>query len=162
LVLHHTKKGEVADPLEGVSGTMGLSGAADTTLVLKRARGQGKADLFITGRDIEERTLALLFNELGWELEGNAEEVRLSESRKSVLQVVEGIGRPMTPKEIAETLDRPGGSIRRLVRELAISKDLIALEGSRYITPNMANLQNEANRANGANTLSLFPDVRVD
>lgn len=162
LVLHHTKKGEVSDPLEGVSGTMGLSGAADTTLVLKRARGQGKADLFITGRDIEERTLALLFDELGWKLEGNAEEVRLSESRKSVLQVVEGIGRPMTPKEIAETLDRPGGTIRRLVHELAISKDLIPLEGSRYITPNMANLQNEANRANGANTLSLFPDVRVD
>ncbi len=38
VVVHHTRKGsgDGADAFEKVSGTLGLSGAADTTLVLDR------------------------------------------------------------------------------------------------------------------------------
>lgn len=161
LVLHHTKKGQVEDPLESTSGTMGITGAADTNIRLQRARGQGKADLFITGRDIEERTLALRFDDLGWKLEGDAEEVRRSDSRNAVLQAIESAGYPMTSKEIAEYLDRPRGSIRRLVSELTRGKLLKPLEGDRYITTNMASRENEANRANRANSPVLFGGVRL-
>lgn len=161
LVLHHTKKGQVEDPLESTSGTMGITGAADTNIRLQRARGQGKADLFITGRDIEERTLALRFDDLGWKLEGDAEEVRRSDSRNAVLQAIESAGYPMTSKEIAEYLDRPRGSIRRLVSELTRGKLLKPLEGDRYITTNMASRENEANRANRANSPDLFGGVRL-
>lgn len=162
LVLHHTKKGETIDPLEGVSGTMGISGAADTTLVLKRARGQEKADLFITGRDVEERTLALKFDDMGWKLEGDAEEVRRSDSRNAVLQAIEAAGYPMTPKEIAEYMERPRGTVRRLVSELVKGKLLTPLEGDRYITANMTNMTNRANRANRANSPDLFGGVRLE
>jgi hypothetical protein len=162
LVLHHTKKGETIDPLEGVSGTMGISGAADTTLVLKRARGQEKADLFITGRDVEERTLALKFDDMGWKLEGDAEEVRRSDSRNAVLQAIEAAGYPMTPKEIAEYMERPRGTVRRLVSELVKGKLLTPLEGDRYITANRENIANIANRANRANSPDLFGGVRLE
>ena len=42
VIVTHTKKGasESGDPFELVSGTLGLTGAADTTLVLDRS-GQG-------------------------------------------------------------------------------------------------------------------------
>jgi hypothetical protein len=58
-------------------------------------------------------------------------------------------------------LDRPRGSIRRLVSELTRGKLLKPLEGDRYITTNMASKENEANRANRANSPDLFGGVRL-
>jgi RecA-family ATPase len=53
VVVHHTRKGlGETDPFEKVSGTLGLSGAADTTIILDRD-GSG-ATLYGRGRDIEE------------------------------------------------------------------------------------------------------------
>lgn len=136
LVLHHTKKGQVVDPLEGVSGTMGLSGAADTTLVLTRSRGQGRAELFITGRDVEERTLALQFEEGLWTVDGNAEEVGLSKQRRQIIDLLKGNAKPMSPKEIAEALKRPNNStIRRLLSNMTKDEQILNLEG-RYFYQN--------------------------
>src|SRR5262249_43451065 len=59
LALVHCRKLGSEDPLEEVSGTLGLTGAADTTLVLRRDRGKHDATLFVTGRDVEEREVAL-------------------------------------------------------------------------------------------------------
>lgn len=136
LILHHTKKGQVVDPLEGVSGTMGLSGAADTTLVLTRSRGQGRAELFITGRDVEERTLALQFEEGLWTADGNAEEVGLSQQRRQIIDLLKGNTKPMSPKEIAEALGRPNNStVRRLLSNMAKDEQILNLEG-RYFYKN--------------------------
>ena len=52
LVLHHTRKMEAEDPVDTVSGTLGLAGCADTVLVLARS-SQGTT-LYVRGRDIEE------------------------------------------------------------------------------------------------------------
>jgi RecA-family ATPase len=59
LALTHCRKADASDVLDSVSGTLGLTGAADATLVLKRQRGQADAELFATSRDLEERELAL-------------------------------------------------------------------------------------------------------
>jgi len=53
IVLHHTRKMESDDPIDSVSGTLGLTGCADTTVVLART-GKGTT-LYIRGRDIEEQ-----------------------------------------------------------------------------------------------------------
>jgi predicted ATP-dependent serine protease len=53
VIVHHLRKsGAEVDPFEKVSGTLGLSGGADTVLVLDRD-GNG-ATLYGRGRDIEE------------------------------------------------------------------------------------------------------------
>lgn len=130
VVLHHTKKGEVSDPLEGVSGTMGLSGAADTTLVLKRSRGQGSAELFITGRDVEERTMALRFESPDWRLEGDAEEGKLSLQRKEIIKLLKSSEKPLTPKAIAQALGREYNStIRGLLVKMADAGQILSHEG---------------------------------
>ena len=61
VIVHHTRKASAADFLDEVSGTQGVAGAADTVLVLRRMRSKADAVLNITGRDVEEASLALTF-----------------------------------------------------------------------------------------------------
>ena len=58
-----------SDVFNTVSGTTGLTGAADTTMVLnKEVRCDENAKLTITGRDIEFQEFKLRFNSCKWEL----------------------------------------------------------------------------------------------
>ena len=45
-----------------VSGSTGLTGAADTVMVLKKEPNRADAILYLRGRDIEEAELALAFD----------------------------------------------------------------------------------------------------
>lgn len=58
----HTRKAESQDFVETVQGTFGTAVAADTIVVVKRSAASRDAKLCITGRDVEERELALRFN----------------------------------------------------------------------------------------------------
>lgn len=63
LLVHHLRKQGDNDPLNKISGTTGISGAVDTTLILdKSKRSQNNATLICTGRDIEYRELELNFS----------------------------------------------------------------------------------------------------
>jgi len=71
LLIHHLRKMNDDDPLNMISGTTGISGAADSSFVLKPdRRGSDTATLFCTGRDIEYRELPLRFQKdsCTWEL----------------------------------------------------------------------------------------------
>jgi len=120
VVVHHLRKADSDDPLDLVSGTTGLTGAADTLLVLRRTRGQADAELFITGRDIAEQEIALRWDSLTkqWLLLGEAEVYRLSKQRTEILEVLRD-GGVMSPKEIAEALGKQAGSVRFLIMKLA-------------------------------------------
>lgn len=76
LCVHHLRKMKDIDPMNMLSGTTGLSGVADTILVLDREkRTENKATLFCTGRDIESLELKLeLDSETHiWKLLGQSE-----------------------------------------------------------------------------------------
>ena len=71
LLIHHLRKMNDDDPLNMISGTTGLSGATDSSFVLKPdQRGSELATLYCTGRDIEYRELPLRFQKTThtWEL----------------------------------------------------------------------------------------------
>ena len=62
LLIHHLRKLHDDDPMNMISGSTGLSGAADSTFVLqKNSRLANVASLHCTGRDIPDRTLKLEF-----------------------------------------------------------------------------------------------------
>ena len=64
LLIHHLRKLHDDDPMNMISGSTGLSGAADSTFVLqKNSRLANIASLHCTGRDILDRTLKLEFGE---------------------------------------------------------------------------------------------------
>jgi RecA-family ATPase len=56
IVIHHTRKMEADDPIDTVSGSLGLTGAAHTVLVL--ARSPKGTTLYVRGRDVEEGELS--------------------------------------------------------------------------------------------------------
>jgi RecA-family ATPase len=66
LVVHHDRKtatgrdgGTKDDPFTRISGTRGLTGAADTLWFLESIRGEGRGELHITGRDVVEQSIEL-------------------------------------------------------------------------------------------------------
>lgn len=76
VAIHHTRKMPSDDPFETISGTNGITGAADTSLVLQRkARNKCEAVLHVTGRDVESESYLLEFVDEGcWRCTGVAEE----------------------------------------------------------------------------------------
>ena len=89
LLIHHLRKLHDDDPMNMISGSTGLSGAADSAFVLqKNARSANAASLHCTGRDIPDRTLKL---ELGeddhvWKLLADSKTCS-SASKISTLQI---------------------------------------------------------------------------
>jgi RecA-family ATPase len=101
LALHHTRKMEAEDPLDTISGSLGIAGAADTCLVL--ARTQNGTTLYVRGRDVEEQEHAIAFSKetCRWSILGDATEIRRSTTRKSILEVLAEATTVLNPQEIS-------------------------------------------------------------
>ena len=54
VAVHHNRKGDSADFLDQVSGTLGLAGSVDTIITLGRERTGTSGTLSVTGRDVDE------------------------------------------------------------------------------------------------------------
>src|SRR5699024_10088866 len=79
LVVHHLRKMADDDPFNRLSGTNGLSGAADGTLILMRNKRQdGTATLYATGRDIEDVEEELEFSDCRWSRAVPPEQMQLT------------------------------------------------------------------------------------
>jgi len=66
IVVHHAnQRADVADIFEKVSGTSGLIGVVDSLLLLQRRRGDSVGGLSVSGREVEDKELALSFTD-GW------------------------------------------------------------------------------------------------
>ena len=78
-LVHHTKKArDIGDVFANISGTLGLSGAADTMLVLSREKRTDETTLLsITGRDVVPNEFSLTFDKTTckWKLLGETAEV---------------------------------------------------------------------------------------
>jgi hypothetical protein len=73
VLVHHTRKLGSDDFVDGVSGTLGITGAADTTVVLSRARSDDSGLLKVTGRDVTEAEYAVEKSDNGsWQLCGGS------------------------------------------------------------------------------------------
>ncbi len=140
LVLHHTRKMPADDPFDTVSGSTGLTGAADTVLVLARDP-QGGTTLYGRGRDIEEIETAVKFDHLdgSWTILGGASEIRLSDGRSEILRTLRGAGEPMSPRDIADVTGQSYDAVRKLLTRMWKSGEVQKEKRGRYSacdTPN--------------------------
>jgi RecA-family ATPase len=107
VINHHLRKmSSEEDAFDDVSGTLGLTGAADTIIVLKRHSAMVK--VFVRGRDIEEAEFAAEFNRntCRWRLVGDAAEVFRSQERQAIIAALKGAGKDeggnLKPMSISE------------------------------------------------------------
>jgi hypothetical protein len=133
--LHHDRKMTADDPFDTVSGTKGLTAAADATLILNRSRGTGDANLYMRGRDVEESDTALKFDPVQglWSVIGDANIVDLPEARLEVVNYMRDRG-PVTPGDIAEALGKNPSTTRGVVMRMFRDGQLLAKDG-RYFLP---------------------------
>ena len=150
LVIHHLRKLGSSDPVDAISGTLGLTGAADGVLVLKRERGQHDAALFVTGRDVDEQELALVWHAPSalWAIVGQAEDYRLSKERAEVMAMFEKEGNcPLTPTQAADLLGKNKNTVKKLMWQMSRAGQL-ETRGGQYWPPRNGNLGNLGNSGN--------------
>jgi len=122
VLVTHTRKMEAEDPLESISGTNGVTGAADAVLVLNRdAKG---TTLYGRGRDIEEIETAMRFDGGRWAILGNADDVRKSDERRKIVAALKESGEEIGPKAIAEATGMKADNVRKLLRKMVASGEI--------------------------------------
>jgi hypothetical protein len=119
VLVHHLRKAEADDAFDTISGTLGLTGAPDTILVLKRDSG-GSFVLHGRGRDLVDIEKAVTFDRDSclWRIAGDAAAIRRSTERNAVLGAIQEAGEPVGPNDIAATIGMRAGNVRRLIGKL--------------------------------------------
>jgi hypothetical protein len=154
LAIHHLRKMRGDDVLDEITGSIGLTGAVDGALILKRERGQHDASLFVTGRDIEhEQQLALRFDAQTamWTLVGNAEEAKRTKERQDILDLLsEQFPEGMSPRQVAEALNKNYHTTRCLLRKMEATGE-IQHDDSQYVAIPAENSRNQSDYSHQCN-----------
>lgn len=134
VVLHHTRKMEADDPIDTVSGTLGLTGCADTVVVIARS-SQGTT-LYVRGRDVEEAEHAITFDKqtCRWAILGDAAEIRRSDERNLIIDALRDCGEEgMGPKAIAQATGLKEGNVRRLCGKMVEAGQITKASYGNYV-----------------------------
>lgn len=145
LVVHHVRKMEADDPLEGLSGTNGLTGAADSIMVLKRDSGTGHCLLYVRGRDVEESEKAVRFKADNgtWELLGAAEEVGRTDERQAILDALKAHANPLSVREISDLVGKNYDAVRKCLTRMWDAGEVEKKGRGTYACPVSPNVLND-------------------
>jgi AAA domain/Bifunctional DNA primase/polymerase, N-terminal len=131
-VFHHSRKSASdSDPFERVSGTFGLTGAADTVFVLDRS-GQGTT-FYGRGRDVDEIESAVRFDKetCRWKVLGEATEVHRSDERRAIIDLLKG-GKELSAQEIADLTGQSLNATRAMLTRMVQAGEVIRPKAGRY------------------------------
>jgi len=123
LVIHHTRKLGSEDWLDTIGGSTGLSGAADTLMVLKRERGQADAFLLGSGRDIADFEFPMNFNQdtKTWQIIGmDTDLAKLPNEIYNLLAIMRANPDGLTTGEIIDMSGQPRRAINRRLNQLEL------------------------------------------
>lgn len=116
LIVHHSRKEAGDDFLVSVSGTYGLTGSADSIVVIRRKRMEAFGTIVATGRDIPETEVSARFDGMLWH---EAPQVlgEASFERAEIYKAIEDEG-PIFPAAIADKLGLSRTSVQNIVTKL--------------------------------------------
>jgi DNA-binding transcriptional ArsR family regulator len=120
MVVHHTRKMEADDPFDTISGTHGLTGVADTLMVL--ARHGEVAKLSAQGRDLDGYEKAMTRDQMtgGWRVSGDARELAKTGERQEILDVLtDAEGETLSLAAIASATGKQKCNLVHLLKRLA-------------------------------------------
>ena len=158
VLIHHLRKSvggfKESDVFERVNGSTGLTGACDTMMVLDSRRQEDQARLYVDGRDVQSRQLALQFDGGVWSLlsgDGAAWE-REQHYRESPL--------PGAVKKLMDGRERWEGTATELSRALEQASDGACEVGARDVTRELLGLQKPLREQEGAQVSVRIRDGR--
>lgn len=141
LVVHHTRKAsmlkEPDDYLQEVSGTMGITGAADGILVLLRNRNENRAVLNVTGRDVGDTQLVLEFDResLTWKSLGTKDEHTHGTVKAKVIAHLKQVGpKGNNTPAIAVAIGENQASVRQVLHRMLADRQ-VNKSGNNYTWP---------------------------
>jgi predicted transcriptional regulator len=138
LIVHHLRKVQGDDVYDDVNGTLGLTGATDTNIILKRTTDL--VELHATGKDIPplENVIEFDMTTFRWGVLGNIGEVVKDQTRQDIIDVLHAEKKSMTPKEIAECLGVPNNRIKKMLTRMFNDGQVIK-EGYGKYKPTISN-----------------------
>lgn len=111
IVLHHLRKADAEDPMDLVSGTLGLTGAADHIIVVTGKKEDGYK-LVMRGRDLPDIAWDMEFSRGQWSIMGDSEVKR---------KRLDAVGRIERSTKI-RALNEQGLNNREIAMELGINE----------------------------------------
>jgi hypothetical protein len=121
LLIHHLNKAKADDVFETISGSTGLISVTNTQWAMGTAPDDRDVTILsIQGRDIENiDPLATKWDDdaHAHRVVGSASEIAISIERKAILDVLND-DQPHTPRELAEALEKPVVSVKRLLGKM--------------------------------------------
>lgn len=130
VVVHHCKKtSDISTaPLEKVIGSIGITGTAETILVMEQQTGTKDCKLYVTGKDVEQCEKYLSWNGHGFDIGDDAREAQLGSTQKLVLRLIRESPR-CTQKYIVETIGKDQGQVSKATDRLIELGLVIKKEG---------------------------------
>lgn len=133
VLVHHARKLEAEDDFDTVSGTLGLTGAVDTILLLKKSTSGVR--LKARGRDLEEFDAAMDFDPdtCRWRVTGSAEDAQRSSARWAIMAAMSHI--PMSPIQITAASGQSHDSVRYLLGQMVKAGEVQKVGPGQYVLP---------------------------
>ncbi len=116
-----------------MSGTYGITGSADTTLVIQRKRLETFGKLVVTGRDVQEVEEPVQFNGMTWSSAPRSL-AEASFEQAEVYKVIEAEG-PIFAKAIADLIGSTRDAVQKLVEKLVAGGSVARAQGDLRRSP---------------------------
>ncbi|MDP9397039.1 MAG: hypothetical protein M3P96_04080 [Actinomycetota bacterium] len=121
------------DFLAEVSGTHGLTGAADTVLLLGRGRGDADSVLKVTGRDVAEAEYAMQMTGGAWQLlDRPPSDPNLGDRSARIAAYVASRPEGVRSEDVARALDLDRDTAKRYLGRLADAGRIVRRERGVY------------------------------
>ena len=130
IVVHHCKKSsDVATaPLEKVIGSIGITGTAETILVMEQQTGTKDCKLYVTGKDVEQCEKYLTWNGHGFNIDDDVRLAQLGPFQQLVLMLIKETPRCMQ-KSIVDITGKDQSQVSKAIDKLVEVGLVVKKEG---------------------------------
>lgn len=137
IVVHHARKTDARDPFDTVAGPQGLSGVADTVLVLKQH--DRATVLHVRGRDVENSQSLMTFDGMScrWLIGGPAPELGKTKERAAIISVLAQAAGPMKVQDIAAATGSGRAAVDTLLSRMVADREIDRLAQGQYGSKNV-------------------------
>lgn len=126
LVTHTRKAADVFNPFNRIQGSTGMQSGADTLLMLEKDKDDEMHILHVTGREVLPNEYAMSLDDGIWTLQGDADDVRTTDARQEILNILKDAGdEGCTAKEITELSDKKSSSVKVMLGRMKADGDIV-------------------------------------